>query len=274
MDAWIDGRFVPEEEATLPLLSHSLSRGVAVFEVADVPVTAKGPAVFRLEAHVERFFKSCRLMHMPLRIQREELTAAVLETVAHNGLWPCAVKFFAYSGDVEYGLIPKAPRVSVAVFCYQSHPERASGEPARPVAAGTSTVRKLNPQTVAIHAKACGNYVSPYLATYEVREKGYDEVLMLDENGLVCEGALANVFFATGNRLLTAPLSRVLAGITRDSAVQILRDLGLGVAETDFTLEDALGSEEGFYTGSTARIVPIKTIDGKPLAGECPGPVT
>ena len=135
-------------------------------QVADVPVTAKGPAVFRLEAHVERFFESCRLMHMPLRIGREELTAAVLQTVAHNGLWPCAVKFFAYSGDVEYGLIPKTPRVSVAVFCYQSHPERKSGEPVPPVAAGTSTVRKLNPQTVAIHAKACGNYVSPYLATY------------------------------------------------------------------------------------------------------------
>ena len=164
MDAWIDGRFVPQEEATVPLLSHSFSRGVATFEVADVPLTEKGPAVFRLDAHVDRFFESCRLLHMPLQIERDELTAAVLQTVARNAICPCAVKFFGYSPDVEYGLIPAHPRVSVAIFCYQSHPERKSGAPVPPVAAGTSTVRKLNPETVAIHAKACGNYVSPFLA--------------------------------------------------------------------------------------------------------------
>jgi branched-chain amino acid aminotransferase len=260
--------------ATVPLLSHSFSRGVAIFEVADVPLTVRGPAVFRLEAHVERFFGSCRLMHMPLRIRRDELAEAVLRTVARNRVWPCAVKFFAYSPDVEYGLIPKKPRISVAVFCYQSHPERKSGEPVPPVAAGTSTVRKLNPQTVAIHAKACGNYVSPYLATWEVREKGYDEVLMLDESGLVAEGALANAFFAMGGRVRTAPLSKVLAGITRDSVLQLLRDLEIEVAETDIRLEDALAADEGFYTGSTARIVPIGSIDGQPIGGDCPGPIT
>jgi len=274
MDAWIDGRFVPQEEATVPLLSHSFSRGVAAFEVADVPLTEKGPAVFRLDAHVERLFESCRLLHMPLRLGRDELAAAVLRTVAHNGLWPCAVKFFAYSREVEYGLIPAHPQASVAVFCFRPHPEREAGAPVRPVAAGTSTVRKLNPQTVAIHAKACGNYVSPFLAKWEAVHNGYDEVLMLDESGLVAEGALANVFFVTGGQVRTPPLSKVLAGITRDSMLQVLHDLDVDVAEADIRLEDALAADEGFYTGSTARVVPIKSIDGRPLGAGCPGPVT
>jgi branched-chain amino acid aminotransferase len=184
------------------------------------------------------------------------------------------VKFFAYRPDVEFELIPAKPHVSVAVFCYQSHPERTSGEPVPPVAVGTSTVRKLNPETVAIHAKACGNYVSPYLAKCEVIRKGYDDVLMLDESGLVCEGALANVFFVTGGRVRTAPLSKVLAGITRDCVRRILRDQEVELMESDYRLEDALAADEGFYTGSTARIVPIKSIDGRPLGGECPGPLT
>ena len=134
MDAWIDGRFVPQDQATVPLLSHGFSRGVAVFEVADVPVNERGPAVFRLDAHLDRFFESCRLLHMPVRIGRDELKAAVLGTVAHNGLYPCAVKFFAYGPEVEFNLIPARPRVSVAVFCYQSHEERRSGAPVAPVA--------------------------------------------------------------------------------------------------------------------------------------------
>lgn len=274
MDAWIDGRFVPEDQATVPLLSHSFSRGVAAFEVMDVALTDRGPAVFRLDAHVERFFESCRILHMPLELGKDDLARAVIETVRRNGTWPCAVKFFGYSPAVEYGLTPRRPRVSVAVFCYDPHAGSESKARGSAVTAGTSAVRKLSPATVAIHAKACGNYVSPFLAKWDAVQRGYDEVLMLDEAGYVAEGALANVFFVRAGKVRTPRLGKVLAGITRDSVMEVLRDLALEVAEADIPLQEALSADEAFFTGSVARVMPIRSIDGQPLGGDCPGPVT
>jgi len=271
MKAWLNGKLVPAEDVTVPLLCHSFSRGSGIFEVLDIAKAAKGPAAFRLPAHVDRFFNSARLLHMPLPLKKEELIGAVIETVTANGPRPCAVKFFAYYAAVELGLIPRDKNVSIAIFCYDY------GDPedlATPFAVGISSVIRSSPRASAVHAKACGHYVSAFLAKWEAVEKGYGDAIMLDESGFIAEGSLSNVFFVKGGRVRTPPLRNVLPGITRDSVMEVIRGLNLPLEEADITPEEAKASDEGFFTGSTIRVKPLTAIDGVKLGRSCPGPVT
>jgi branched-chain amino acid aminotransferase len=274
MNAWLNGNLVPAESVTVPLLCHSFSRGSGIFEVMDLASTARGPALFRLEAHVARLESSAGLLHMKLPFSKDEIRSAVLETVRANVVTSGAVKFFAYYGGVEFGLVPDSPDVSVAVFTYDPHAGGRTADRRGPVAAGISTVRKVSPQAAAVHAKACGHYVNAYLAKWEVMQRGCDDCIMLDGGGHVAEGSLANVFFVSGGRVITPQLRNALPGITRDSVMEVIRGLGIAVEEADITPEEALAADEAFYTGSVIRVKPIASIEGEALGDECPGPVT
>ena len=274
MKAWLNGDMVAAEDVTVPLLCHSFSRGSAIFEVLDCARTGRGQALFRLGAHVERFLNSARLLHMPLPLTRAELEAAVIETAKANGPGECAVKFFGYYGGVEYGLIPEGAEASVAVFCYDPYAGGRTADLRDPISVGISSVRKISPTAAAVHAKACGHYVNPFLAKWEVTERGYDDVVMLDETGHVAEGALANIFFVSGGAVRTPELRNALPGITRDSVMEVIRGLGLELTECDITPEEALASDEAFFTGSVIRVKPISRIEETVLGAECPGPVT
>ncbi len=274
MKAWIDGELVPAEEATIPILSHGFSRGSSIFEVLDIAETASGPICFRLDAHVDRFFNSAWLLHMAIPFGKDELIAAVLDTVRANGATDGSVKFFGYYSGVEYGLVPETSAVSVAIFTYDPFGGGRRTDLSNPVAAGISAVQKISPNSGSVHAKACGNYVNSFLAKHEVMQRGYGECIMLDDSGCVAEGSLANIFFVKGDAIFTPELRNALPGITRDSCIEIIRGLNIDITERDITPEEAIASDEAFFTGSVIRIKPIASIDGNALGGSCPGPVT
>lgn len=285
MKAWIDGELVPQEEATVPILSHSFSRGSAIFEVMDVVAAAGGeagnrgtprPALFRIDAHVERFFRSAELLHMPLPLDREDLAQAVKETVRANALAAGAVKFYGYYAGPELGLIPAEPRARVAVFCFDLEGTfgTAGAAPADPVTVGISTVRKPGPGAAAVQAKVAGQYVNAFLARWEAVQNGYDDAIMIDPAGCVAEGPLSNVFFVKDGLVRTPTLKHALAGITRDSVIEIVRDSRVPFEEADIPAEEATSADEAFYTGSVVRIRPIRAVNGRSLGGVCPGPIT
>ena len=276
MKAWVNGNLVPEEEATVPLLSHSFSRGSAIFEVLDVTETPRGAALFRADAHIDRFFNSAEALGMPLPVSREELLDILKDTVRANALSSGGVKFFAYYAMPQIMLIPKDQPVHLAVFCFELPSVFGSNcdVVGRTVTAGISAIRKLSPKSIPVHAKACGFYVGGLVAMAEAHRKGYDDAIMLDERGFVAEGPLTNVFFVTDGVVRTPKLRNVLPGITRDSVIQIAKHLDLPLEETDILPGQAVAADEAFYTGSVIRVWPIRSIDGNAIGQACPGPIT
>jgi len=266
---------VPWETATVPILSHSFSRGSAIFEVVDVVNTVKGPALFGLAEHIDRFFNSAALTFMELPLTRDELAAAVIATAGQNGVKNGAAKFFAYYPLIEFSVTPTNPKVDVAIFCtdyaYLGLKQEERSKPAR---VGISSFRKIHGGTVPVHAKVAGNYVNAFLAKMEVKKKGYDDVIMLDTAGFVAEGATSNVFFVSDDKVKTPTLTSALPGVTRRALIELIRDMGYGMNETDIRPEQLLEFDEAFYSGSVVKVQPIASIDGKDLKKPCPGPVT
>jgi branched-chain amino acid aminotransferase len=275
MKAWLNGEMVDWDKATVPLLSHSFSRGSAIFEVVDIVNTTKGPALFGLSEHIERFFNSAALTFMELPLSRQELSDAVIATAAGNGVKSGAAKFFAYYPLIEFSVTPSNPKVDVAVFCLDYDLFGVKQEVlSAPVRAGISSFRKIHGGTVPVHAKVVGNYVNAFLAKMEVKKKGYEDVIMLDTAGFVAEGATSNVFFVTGETVKTPTLTSALPGITRRAIMELVRDMGYTMSETDIKPEELLGFDEAFYSGSIVKVQPIASVDGKELKKPCPGPVT
>jgi len=275
MKAWLNGDMVDWDKTTVPILSHSFSRGSAIFEVVDIVNTVKGPALFGLTEHIERFFNSASLTFMELPLSRKELTDAVISTAAENGVKNGAAKFFAYYPLIEFSVTPANPKIDVAVFCLDYDLFGVKQEIlSAPVRSGISSFRKIHGGTVPVHAKVVGNYVNAFLAKMEVKKKGYDDVIMLDTAGFVAEGATSNVFFVTGETIKTPTLTSALPGITRRALIEVVRDMGYTMNETDIRPEDLLGFDEAFYSGSIVKVQPIVSIDGKELKKKCPGPVT
>ena len=276
MKAWVNGELVPQEQVQVSLLSHSFSRGSAIFETFDVCETARGPALFRPDAHVDRLLKSAEALHVPLSVGKEELIEILKTTVRANAMSSGGVKLFAYYAQPEFRLIPKEKPVKLAVFCFELAGifGEACGESTEPLTAGMSTIRRSSPSFLPVHAKACGLYLGGFLALSEAKGQGYDDVIMLDEKGFVAEGAVKNVFFVKDGAVITPKLRNVLPGITRNSVIAVTRGLDIPLIETDVTPEQALAADEAFYTGTHIRVCPIRSIDGEAMGEACPGPVT
>ncbi|MBN1880851.1 MAG: branched-chain-amino-acid transaminase [Deltaproteobacteria bacterium] len=275
MKAWINGEFTGWDNATVPILSHSFGRGSAIFEVVDIVTTASGPAFFGLTEHIDRMYNTADLTFMTLPLTKDELTEAILSTARENNVKSGVCKFFAYYPLIEFNAVPQNPQVDVAVFCvdYDAYNIKQE-ELSKPVTVGISSFRKLHPDTVPVHAKVVGNYVSFFLAKMEMKKAGYDDVIMLDTRGYIAEGATSNVFFVRGGKLVTPTLDNILPGVTRRAVLTIARDTGYNVSETDISPEDLSDMDEAFFCGSLAKILPIKSIDGKAIGKACPGPVT
>jgi branched-chain amino acid aminotransferase len=275
MKAWLNGKMVKWEETAVPLLSHSFSRGSAIFEVVDIVATDDGPAFFGLNEHIDRFFNSAALTYLELPVTKDELTSAILSVAGENGVKDGLAKFFAYYPGIELTIIPTDPKVAIAVFCLDFARFGVQRELlSAPVTAAVSSFRKVHAETVPVHAKVVGNYVNAYLAKTEVRRRGYDDVIMLDTAGFVAEGATSNVFFVTGGEVKTPTLRSALPGITRHALIEIIRDMGYPLSETDITPDELPSFDEAFYSGSVVKVQPIREIEDKTLGSACPGPIT
>jgi branched-chain amino acid aminotransferase len=276
---WIDGRLVSWADAHVHVLSHSLQRASLVFDYTSVHQTPRGQAIFRLREHLERFLRSVSLVGLPIGHGLDELLAASRATSRAN---PGATSFKiqAYLPSVELDVVPMDERVSVAIAVYDS---------ARDVVLRTPNPRAFTPtlklkvertrRRVEAYlppgAKVAANYAGPMMAKWAARREGYDEIVMLDEHGQLAETPTANLFLVDDHGALSTPtLDAVLAGVTRMTVLELAKHEGIPVREESLPPEALFAAAEVFLTGSSVGVWPVASVDGRPVRGGAPGPVS
>jgi len=278
---WLDGTFVPWGEANVHVLSHSHQRGSLIFDYMGVKETPRGPAVFRLREHVERLLTSAELIGLPLTHGGDELCDAILATVRHNP-GAKAVKISAYLPSVEVDVVPLDDRVSVAIAAYDPRADvidrKAQAPPAPPSALRVwieKDVRNRRKDIIPPQAKVSANYAAPMMAKWRARRAGYDEILLVDEEGFVAEGPTVNVFLVDRAGALITPVeAAVLLGVTRRSILEIAAHDGMTVREARVRPEDLFAAAEVFLTGTSYSTMPVASVDDKPVGDGAPGPIS
>jgi branched-chain amino acid aminotransferase len=272
---WMDGRLVDWVDAKVHVLSHALHYGSGVFEGIRAYETARGPAVWHLDEHLKRLFRSAKLYHMDVPYSIEALTEATKEVIRANGLNACYVRPLAMRGYGEMGVNPlNAPvNVFIAVWPWGAY----LGEDAleRGVRIKIASWRRNSQNSLPAAAKATGQYINSVLAKVESLKAGYDEAIMLNEAGFITDGSGENVFVVRDGSLTTPPIQAgCLDGITRQSVITIARDLGFEVGEDNLVRTDLYNADEAFFTGTAAEITPIREVDDRTVGEGHRGPVT
>ena len=270
---WMDGELVDWDKAQVHVLTHALHYGSGVFEGIRCYETIDGPAVFRLTEHMERFERSAKMLFMDLGYSVEEMVEVVKETIRVNKLPACYIRPIAFRGYGVMGLDPIPAPVSVTVACWPWDTYMGEEALREGVDVGVSSWRQRGPNTTPPAIKATGNYLNSSLARIEANQHGYNEAVMLNEEGKVCEGTGENLFIVRDGVISTPPVSDgLLEGITRDSIMIIADDLGYPVMEESLVRTDLYTCDEMFMTGSAAEVVPVRSVDHR-IIGPA-GPIT
>jgi branched-chain amino acid aminotransferase len=270
---WMDGEYVDWDQATVHVLTPSLHYGWGVFEGIRAYDTTLGTAVFRLTDHMRRLFRSAKIYHMEPPVSLEGAIKITKDLVAMNGVRACYIRPLVYLGYGEIGLNPLNSPVSMAIACWPWGAYLGEEAFERGVRVKISSWRRLDPNIIPPAAKATGQYLNSSLAKAEALKGGYDEGILLNPNGYVTDGSGENVFVVREGTLLTPPLAAgCLAGITRASIMRIAEDEGIPVRETDLVRTELYLSDEAFFTGTAAEVVPIREVDDRVLGD--PGPIT
>lgn len=262
---WLDGDLVPEAEATVSVLTHALHYGTSVFEGIRAYRTERGPAVFRLREHAERLVQSAKIVLMRPPVTAQQVEQAVVETLRANRLQEGYVRPLLWYGAQSLGIDPthNEVRFMVAALPWGSYlGEDVVRQGAKLM---TSSWRRSPGDVLPTKSKAGGNYVNSVLANQEARDNGFDEALLLDKAGYVAEGSGENVFFVKDGVLHPIAHSVNLRGITRDSVVQIAKQMGLEVVPTMATRDELYIADEVFLVGTAAEVTPVASIDRRPI---------
>ena len=272
---WMNGEFVKWEDATVHILTHGLHYGTGVFEGVRCYDTEIGPAIFQHTAHLERLEKSAELYYMPIPYDREQLRAATKELIGRNGLRSCYIRPLVYRGYGQMGLFPLEAPVDVAIATWEWAPYLGEEGKRTGVRAKVSSWRRISPESLIPAAKACGQYLNSVLAKIESYKAGYQEGILLDEHGHVCEGTGENIFIVRGGKIHTPPVTAsILDGINRRSAIQIARDLGYEVVERDIARAELYMADEVFMTGTATELAPVVEVDDHAVGTGTPGEIT
>jgi branched-chain amino acid aminotransferase len=270
---WHNGEFVPWEDAKVHVLSHGLHYGTGVFEGIRCYETERGPAVFRHRDHLERLESSAALYYMELPYSAEQIGEATRELIRRNGLRSCYIRPLAFRGYGEMGLYAKTAPIEVIIAVWPWGAYLGEEGKKKGIRAKVSSWRRIGPDGLIPHAKASGQYLNSILAKTESANAGYEEAILLDERGFVCEGSGENIFLVREGQIVTPPhVASILDGINRKSVIQIARDLGYTVVERDVARSELYLAEEVFLTGTAAELVPVREIDDHRI-GE-PGEIT
>src|SRR3954451_15826584 len=272
----MNGEFVAWEDAKVHVLTHGLHYGTGVFEgVRCYDTESKGPAVFRHQEHIDRLYKSAELYYMPIPFEAEQLREATLELIGRNGMRSCYIRPLVYRGYGTMGLFPlEAPGdVAIAVWEWGSY----VGDEGKPngVRAKVPSWRRISSDSLIPHAKASGQYLNSILAKIESHKAGYEEAILLDDHGHVCEGSGENIFLVRDGVISTPPqTASILDGISRKSTIQIARDLGFELVERDISRAELYLADEIFLTGTAAELVPCREVDDHAVGDGRPGEIT
>jgi branched-chain amino acid aminotransferase len=270
---WQNGEFVAWEDAKTHVLSHGLHYGTGVFEGIRCYETERGPAVFRHHDHLDRLAKSAELFYLQLPYSAEELRVATHELIRRCDLGSCYIRPLAYRGYGNLGLYATDAPIDVVIAAFPWGVYLGEDGAKHGIRAKVSSWRRISPAGLIPHAKASGQYLNSILAKTESQKAGYEEAILLDERGFVCEGSGENIFVVRDGQIATPPhVAAILDGINRKSVIQIARDLGYTVVERDIARAELYLAEEVFLTGTAAELVPVREIDDH-LLGE-PGEIT
>jgi branched-chain amino acid aminotransferase len=272
---WQNGELVAWEDAKVHVLTHGLHYGTGVFEGIRAYDTEQGPAIFRHRDHLSRLFKSAELYYMPIPFGLEELRQATHDLITANGLSECYIRPIAFRGYGQMGLYPLDCPVEVAIAVWPWGAYLGEEGKNQGIRAKVSSWRRISPDSLIPHAKASGQYLNSVLAKVEASKAGYQEAILLDPRGFVCEGSGENIYIVREGEILTPPQTAgILDGINRKSIIQIARDLGYTVVERDLARAELYLADEVFMTGTAAELCPVREIDDHTIGSGVPGPVT
>lgn len=271
---WMDGRLVPWRSARAHVLSHTLHHGTGVFEGIRAYETDKGPAIFRLEEHTARLFRSAHILQMKLPYDACQIDEAVCEVVEANGLGECYIRPIAFHGGETVGVSARGNSVHIAIAAWTWDAYLGADAKSAGIRVKTSSYSRHHVNSTMIHAKASGHYVNSVLANQEALQQGYHEALMLDTQGYAAEGSTENLFIARRGVLYTPEAAIVLEGITRDTVMALARDRGIEVVEKRLARDEIYCADEAFFTGTAAEVTPIRELDNRPVGSGKPGILT
>jgi branched-chain amino acid aminotransferase len=270
---WMNGEFVSWEDAKVHVLTHSLHYGTGVFEGIRAYETDRGTAIFRHHDHLDRLRRSAAMYYMDLPYQLDKLREVTHELIVRNGFRSCYIRPLVFRGHGPMGLFPLDNPVEVVIAVWEWGAYLGEEGKRTGITAKVSSWERISPRSLYPHAKATGQYLNSVLAKIEAQKAGYQEAILLDHKGHVCEGSGENIFMVRDGVIYTPPqTAAILDGINRKSVITIAEDLGYKLLERDIARGELVNADEVFMTGTAAELTPVREIDDIPL-GE-PGPVT
>jgi branched-chain amino acid aminotransferase len=272
---WMNGELVPYEDAKVHVLTHALHYGTGVFEGVRAYDTPRGTAIFRHADHIDRLFRSAALYHMEIPYSKDEIRAATHQTIVRNGMKSCYIRPLVFRGAGPMGLYPLDCPIDVIIAVWEWGAYLGDEGKQRGVRAKVSSWRRIPSDSLIPSAKASGQYLNSVLAKVEADKAGYEEAILLDGRGFVCEGTGENLFVVKDGRIATPGFANdILGGINRLSAIAIAQDLGYEIVERDIARGELYHADELFMTGTAAELTPIREVDDLPVGDGARGPIT
>ncbi len=270
---WYDGKMVNWRDATTHVLTHTLHYGMGVFEGVRAYKTDKGTAIFRLQEHTERLFNSAHILQMKMPFSKQEIADAMCAAVRENKLESAYIRPMAFYGAEAMGIAAKTLSTHVIAAAWSWGAYMGEEALTKGIRVKTSSFSRHHVNITMCKAKANGNYMNSILAHQEAAQDGYDEALLLDVDGFVAEGSGENVFIVRKGKLYTPDLTSALEGITRDTIVQLAKEIGLEVIEKRITRDEVYTADEAFFTGTAAEVTPIRELDNRAIGSGTRGPI-
>jgi len=271
---WFNGDFVPWREAKVHVLTHTLHYGMGVFEGVRAYHTKQGAAIFRLRDHTDRLFRSAHIMQMEIPWDKDTINNACREAVRRNSLDSAYIRPIVFYGSEGMGLRADNLRVHVAIAAWDWGTYLGSDGLEKGIRVRTSSFTRHHVNISMCKAKANGHYINSMLALQEALECGFDEALLLDNEGYVTEGSGENIFIVRNGVIYTPEMTSALEGITRDTIITLAREAGYTVQEKRFTRDEVYIADEAFFTGTAAEVTPIRELDNRRIGTGGKGPVT
>ena len=271
---WLDGTFCDWKDAKIHILTHTLHYGTGVFEGVRAYETEQGPAIFRLQDHTSRLFKSAELIGMNIPYSQTELMEAQCESVKINKLKNAYIRPLCFYGNEGMGLRADNLKVHASVSSWDWGAYLGEDKIKSGIKVKVSPFPKRAADSMLYKAKATGNYLNSMLALQDALSSGYDEALILDTEDTVNEGSGENFFIVKNETLITPGLSTVLDGITRKTIIQLAADLEISTEEKKIELDEVYNCDEAFFTGTAAEVTPIIQINNESIGKRKPGKIT
>jgi len=274
-DIWHNGEFIAHDDAQIHVLSHVIHYGSSVFEGIRCYETEEGPAVFRLEEHMERLVDSAKVYRMDIPYTLDELTEAVVETIEQSGLRECYIRPVVLRGEGPMGVNPLDNPVETFIAVWEWGQYLGEEALEKGVDVEVASWNRMAPNTFPAMAKAGGNYLNASLVKMNAIKNDKMEGIMLSTDGYVAEGSGENLFVVKDGTLYTAPTGlSILPGITRASVIELAEDRGYEVEEKKIPREALYTADELFFTGTAAEVTPIRTVDDYTIGSGSRGPIT